>query len=104
MRNVTGTLLKVIILSLILILLLTPIASAQPLYSHILGDFFYYCFAFWLVLTVILIVYVYGDAERRDRNGIKWVVIVILLNVTGLFIWIFVRPPLQKPPPLVKRQ
>ena len=103
MGKMIGILFKSVLLSFLLMILFSPSVSAEPFYRYVIQEFFYYCFALWLVFTVILLVYVYGDAERRDRNGIKWVFIIIVLNIIGVFIWIFVRPPLQKqPPPLVK--
>ena len=45
----------------------------------------------WFVLWLLVSVWVYKDAEKRDKNGVLWIIIVILLGIIGFIIWLLVR-------------
>jgi RNA polymerase subunit RPABC4/transcription elongation factor Spt4 len=44
-----------------------------------------------LVLWIIVIVWVYRDAERRGMNGVLWALLVFIGNLIGLLIYLIVR-------------
>lgn len=65
------------------------------------------CFLFLilpLVIALLLCAWIYKDAEKRGKEGILWVILLIIaaivFNLLGvLFIvvlWLVVRPPIQK--------
>jgi hypothetical protein len=45
----------------------------------------------FLVLWIIVIVWVYRDAERRGMNGVLWALLVLIGNIIGLLIYLIVR-------------
>ncbi|RLF42334.1 MAG: hypothetical protein DRN12_00590 [Thermoplasmata archaeon] len=55
-----------------------------------------------LVITLLLCIWIYKDAEQRGREGILWVILLILsaliFNIFGIIfiviLWLAVRPPL----------
>ena len=66
------------------------------------------CCAFFLIpliIAILLCIWIYKDAERRGKQGILWVLLLILatifLNIVGLIIvivvWLVVRPKEEKP-------
>jgi hypothetical protein len=63
------------------------------------------CMVIALVIAIAIAVWIYKDAEKRGKNGILWVVFLIiggvLLNFIGviavIIIWLLVRPP-EMPP------
>lgn len=44
-----------------------------------------------LVLWIVVIVWVYRDAERRGMNGVLWALLVLIGNLIGLLIYLIVR-------------
>ena len=54
-----------------------------------------------LIIWVLVIVWVYRDAERRGMNGVLWALLVFIGNLIGLLIYLIVRsdyrPSLEKP-------
>jgi len=44
-----------------------------------------------LVLWIVVIVWVYRDAERRGMNGVLWALLVLIGNIIGLLIYLIVR-------------
>jgi len=46
---------------------------------------------FWLVITVLLCVWVYRDAESRGMNGALWLIIVFIAGILGLIVYLIVR-------------
>ena len=44
-----------------------------------------------LVLWVLVIVWVYRDAERRGNSGVLWALLVFVGNIIGLLIYLIVR-------------
>ncbi len=45
----------------------------------------------WFILWILVAVWVYKDAQKRDKNGVLWIIIVILLGIIGFIIWLLVR-------------
>ncbi len=44
-----------------------------------------------LVIWILVIVWVYRDAERRGMNGVLWALLVLIGNLIGLLIYLIVR-------------
>ena len=44
-----------------------------------------------LILWVLVIVWVYRDAERRGMSGVLWALLVFVGNIIGLLIYLIVR-------------
>ena len=45
----------------------------------------------FLVIWIVVIVWVYRDAERRGMNGVLWALLVLIGNIIGLLIYLIVR-------------
>lgn len=59
------------------------------------------CIAIWFILAIILMIWVYKDAEKRGSSGVLWLLIVLITGIIGLIIWLVVRPkdiPPKQPP------
>lgn len=60
-----------------------------------------------LIIGILLCIWIYRDAEKRGKEGLLWVILLIIatvfLNIIGLvfvvIFWILVRPPIQESPP-----
>jgi len=56
-----------------------------------------------LIIAILICIWLYKDVEKRGKQGILWVLLLIvatlIFNVLGLIvvivIWILVRPPLK---------
>ena len=55
---------------------------------------------FWFLVAILLLVWVYRDAESRGMNGGLWAVIVFFLSVLGLLLYLIVRESPQQGAPL----
>jgi len=44
-----------------------------------------------LILWIVVIIWVYRDAERRGMNGLLWGLLVLIGNLIGLLIYLIVR-------------
>ena len=44
-----------------------------------------------LIIWILVIAWVYRDAERRGMNGILWALLVLIGNLIGLIIYLIVR-------------
>lgn len=44
-----------------------------------------------LIIWIVVIVWVYRDAERRGMSGILWALLVLIGNIIGLLIYLIVR-------------
>jgi predicted nucleic acid-binding Zn ribbon protein len=51
----------------------------------------------WFIIWILVAIWVYKDAEKRGKNGILWLIIVILLGLIGLIIYLVVRGEKTKP-------
>ncbi|RLF59037.1 MAG: hypothetical protein DRN27_03780 [Thermoplasmata archaeon] len=47
-----------------------------------------------IILGIVLAIWVYKDAEKRDSSGALWLIIVLITGILGLIIWLVVRPPI----------
>jgi predicted nucleic acid-binding Zn ribbon protein len=45
----------------------------------------------WFIIWILVAIWVYKDAQKRGKNGILWVIIVIILGIIGLIIYLVVR-------------
>jgi ribosomal protein L40E/H+/Cl- antiporter ClcA len=59
-----------------------------------------------VILNIYILYWVYKDANKRDMEGIVWLLVVFFLSLIGLFIYLLVRKPLpseekEKPPEVV---
>jgi len=45
----------------------------------------------FLILWIVVIVWVYRDAERRGMNGVLWALLVLIGNIIGLLIYLIIR-------------
>ncbi len=50
------------------------------------------CWVPMVIIWLVILVWVYKDAERRGANGALWVIIVFFLSIIGLIIYLVVRP------------
>lgn len=46
------------------------------------------------IISIVIAIWVYKDAERRGSSGALWLIILLLTNILGLIIWLIVRPPI----------
>jgi len=99
-----------LLISLTLIFVATAMASAQDDYYD---DYYDWSddssapWAFWglftgvmciipiigFIIWIVLAIWVYKDAEKRDSSGALWLIIVLITGLLGLIIWLVVRPP-----------
>ena len=49
----------------------------------------------WFVVGLLILVFVYRDAESRGMNGALWAIIVFFLSLLGLLLYLIVRSPQQ---------
>ncbi len=59
----------------------------------------------FLIIWIVVIVWVYRDAERRGMNGVLWALLVFIGNLVGLLIYLILRSDNARasraePPPL----
>lgn len=50
----------------------------------------------WFVISILLCIWVYRDAESRGMNGALWLIIVLIAGIIGLIVYLVVRK--EKPP------
>jgi len=50
------------------------------------------CWVPMFIIWLVILVWVYKDAEKRGANGALWVIIVFFLSIIGLIIYLVVRP------------
>lgn len=56
-----------------------------------------------LIIAILICIWIYKDAEKRGKQGILWVLLLIVatifFNILGLIvvivIWLLVRPPIK---------
>ena len=51
----------------------------------------------WFVIGVLILVWVYRDAESRGMSGILWAIIVFFLSLIGLVLYLIFR---ENPQPI----
>jgi len=48
-------------------------------------------FLVWFVIGILILIWVYQDAESRGMDGLLWALIVFFLNIIGLILYLVVR-------------
>ena len=88
----------------LLLMVMTATGSAQtlgdesffddPFWGFFLfgGVYFVVCCGYFIV-SVLLAIWVYMDAESRGESGVLWLLVVLIGGVIGLIVWLVVRPP-----------
>jgi hypothetical protein len=77
-----------------------------PILGGIAAMGFFLCCVFLLIpliIAILICIWIYRDAEKRGKQGILWVILLLLatffLNIIGLIIviviWLIVRPPIK---------
>ena len=51
-----------------------------------------FCFLILLVINILILVWVYRDANRRGANGALWAVLTFFFGLIALIIYLIVRP------------
>ena len=51
-------------------------------------------YVFFFVIWIVIVIWVYRDAEQRGENGVLWLLIVLVAGIIGLIIWLILRPPI----------
>ena len=46
----------------------------------------------WFIISILISIWTYRDAESRGEEGILWLIIVLFTGIIGLVIWLIVRP------------
>jgi len=49
----------------------------------------------WLIVCILILIWVYKDAQKRGANAVLWLIICLFTGIIGLIIWLVVRPPIQ---------
>jgi ABC-type transport system involved in multi-copper enzyme maturation permease subunit len=47
----------------------------------------------WFIISILLCIWVYRDAESRGMSGVLWLIVVIITGIIGLIIYLVVRKP-----------
>ena len=89
------------LIGMLIICLLTIMTSAQYLnetcFALLLVLSPVYIFVIvWFVLWLLVAVWVYKDAQKRDKNGVLWFIIVIIIGIIGFIIWLLLRGEVPK--------
>ncbi len=67
---------------------LRTINIGPSMFRHSLTSFVSFAL---LIIWIMVIVWVYRDAERRGMNGILWALLVFIGNIIGLIIYLILR-------------
>ena len=51
----------------------------------------------FFIIDILIMVWVYKDAEKRGESGAKWLIIVLITGIIGLIVWFVVRPKTFRP-------
>jgi len=58
------------------------------------------CWLIWFIIAILIMIWVYKDAESRGMSGVLWLIIVFFTSWIGLIIYLVVRKPkIMAPPP-----
>ncbi|UCF08373.1 MAG: hypothetical protein JSW28_01395 [Thermoplasmata archaeon] len=52
-----------------------------------------------LVISILIAIFMYKDAEKRGKSGILWGIFGFCCGCIALIIWLIVRPPIPQAPP-----
>jgi len=114
MTSSTGKVLGIILVIFIILLIAWPLkilffgpsAAFSGLFHNWRHPFEHFDFGHWpffgfvgvsffalafLAIWIAIIVWVYGDAEKRGMSGVLWALIVFVLHLLGLLIYLIVR-------------
>ena len=58
-----------------------------------LGGLFIVVMVIGLIINILILVWIYKDAEKRGKSGIGWVIFALLCGPLAWLIWLLVRPP-----------
>ena len=47
------------------------------------------------IVSILIAIWVYRDAEKRGMSGVLWLIVVLVAGLIGLIIYFVVRKPLQ---------
>ena len=47
----------------------------------------------WFIISILLCIWVYRDAESRGMGGVLWLIVVLITGIIGLIIYLVVRKP-----------
>jgi hypothetical protein len=47
----------------------------------------------WFIISILLCIWVYRDAESRGMSGVLWLIVVIITGIIGLIVYLVVRKP-----------
>ena len=55
----------------------------------------------WFIVSILLCIWVYRDAESRGMSGVLWLIVVLIAGIIGLIIYLVVRKDKRSaaPPP-----
>ncbi len=55
----------------------------------------------WFIVSILLCIWVYRDAESRGMSGVLWLIVVLIAGIIGLIIYLIVRKDKRSaaPPP-----
>jgi cytochrome bd-type quinol oxidase subunit 2 len=97
--------LLIFIISVLGLLALTGNAAAQADAFICFSGIFCLFPVLMLVISIIIAIWVYRDAESRGMNGVLWLIVVLVAGIIGLIVYLVVRtdkpqyPPGGYPPP-----
>ena len=57
----------------------------------------------WFLVGILILLWVYQDAESRGLSGALWAIIVFFLNIFGLILYLIVRESAPPGAPLGRR-
>ena len=94
----------VIFFAMVLLQLIAIIPGVSAQDYEYYGDWWLFgglCFFWviiWFVISILVAIWVYKDAEKRGSSGALWLIVVIILGIIGIIIWLVVRPPIGGAP------
>jgi len=77
--------------------------SDDPFFPEESDGFFGFSFGFVIaigavtsIIHLIVLIWLYKDAERRGESGVLWLLVGLIAGIIGLIIWLIVRPKEKK--------
>ena len=65
----------------------------DPFWGFFLFGWYFVVCCGYFIISILLAVWVYMDAESRGESGVLWLLVVLIGNIVGLIAWLVVRPP-----------
>lgn len=53
------------------------------------------CIVVIFIINILLLIWVYKDAQKRGANPVLWLIVVLIAGILGLIIWLIVRPKMH---------